>query len=244
MCGRAALAALDDAVAQIRRVASAPMRCPEEDLEVAGNRVFLRDNPDKGLSLAEVVTGYVYPDGNAIGGPIIGRGRYIARHLSALDPETGRGRPGLEWTLGAEAAEVEVDLRDGSFRVLRTACAMDVGRVINPALARGQVVGAMAMGIGYTTREAFAFGADERVLNARMRDYKILRYGEQPEYIVHFVETPQQDGPYGARGLGEQGIVGMPGALAGAFSRAVEHHLSRLPITPEALWRARRGGDA
>jgi len=123
--------------------------------------------------------------------------------------------------------------------VLRSACAMDVGRVINPALARGQVVGAMAMGIGYATREAFVFGQGERVLNAKLRDYKIPRYGEQPEYIVRFVETPQRDGPFGARGLGEQGIVGMPGALAGAFSRAVERQLTRLPITPEALWRAR-----
>ncbi len=239
MCGRAALAAIDDAVAQIRRVASAPLRCPEEDLEVGGNRVYLRDDPGRGLALPEVVMGYVYPNGNTVGGPVIGRGRYVARHLSGLDPETGEGRPGLEWTLGAEAVEVEVDLRDGSYRVLRSACAMDVGRVINPALARGQIVGAMAMGIGYTTREAFVFGQGERVLNGKLRDYKILRYGEHPEYIVRFVETPQRDGPFGARGLGEQGIVGMPGALAGAFSRAVERHLTRLPITPEALWRAR-----
>jgi CO/xanthine dehydrogenase Mo-binding subunit len=246
MCGRAALAAVDDAVAQIRRVASAPLRCPEEDLVVAGNRVFVRDSPAHGLPLAAVVTGYVYPDGNAIGGPIIGRGHYIARHLTGLDPETGEGRPGLEWTLGAEAVEVEVDLADGSTRVLRSVCAMDVGRVINPGLARGQIVGAMAMGIGYATREAFVFGAGARVLNGSLRDFKILRYGEHPRYIVRFVQTPQNDGPYGARGLGEQGIVGMPAAVAGALARAVERHLTRLPITPEALWRARRepGGAA
>lgn len=113
---------------------------------------------------------------------------------------------------------------------------MDVGKVINPALARGQVVGAMAMGIGYTTREAFLFDSRERVLNHRLRDYKLLRYGEDPEYVVDFVETPQGDGPYGARGLGEQGIIGMPGALASAFSRAVQRQLNRLPITPEYLW--------
>ena len=82
------------------------------------------------------------------------------------------------------------------------------------------------------------------MLNGKLRDYKILRFGEQPEYIVRFVETPQSDGPFGARGLGEQGIVGMPGALAGAFSRAVQRHLTSLPITPEALWRARTGGGA
>jgi CO/xanthine dehydrogenase Mo-binding subunit len=243
MAGRAALAACDDAVTQIKRVASAPLRCPEEDLEVGDERVYLRDDPEQGLPLSSVVLGYVYENGNAIGGPIIGRGKYIARHLSHIDPETGKGRPGLEWTLGAEGVEVEVDLRDGSFRVLCAVCAMDVGRVINPALARGQIVGAMAMGIGYTTREAFAFDARERVVNGRLRDYKLLRYGEHPEYIVEFIETPQGDGPFGARGLGEQGIIGMPGALSAAFSRAVGVQLCELPITPESLWRARRDRD-
>ncbi len=242
MVGRAAINAVDDAVAQIKRVASAPLRCPEEDLDVADGRVYLRDDPEQGLALSEVVLGYVYPNGNAVGGPVIGRGKYIARHLSHIDPETGKGRPGLEWTLGAMGVEVEVDLRDGSFRVLKGVCSMDVGRVINPALARGQLVGAMAMGIGYTTREAFEFDSHGRVLNYKLRDYKLLRYGEHPEYIVDFVETPQGDGPFGARGLGEQGIIGVPGALAAAFSRAVGVPLNRLPITPEYLWRSAREG--
>jgi CO/xanthine dehydrogenase Mo-binding subunit len=121
---------------------------------------------------------------------------------------------------------------------------MDVGCVINPALARGQIVGAMAMGIGFTTREAFAFDSRERVLNAKLRDYKLLRYGEHPEYIVEFIETPQGDGPFGARGLGEQGIIGMPGALSAAFSRAIGTQLTTLPITPELLWRTLRSGEA
>ncbi|MFW6293709.1 MAG: xanthine dehydrogenase family protein molybdopterin-binding subunit [Spirochaetota bacterium] len=240
MAGRAALSACDDAIVQMKRVACAPLRCPEEDLEVAGERVFIRDDPEQGLALADVVLGYVYENGNAIGGPIIGRGKYIARHLSHIDPDTGKGRPGLEWTLGAQGVEVEVDLRDGGFRVLRAVCAMDVGRVINPALARGQVVGAMAMGIGYTTREGFLFDGRERVVNGTLRDYKLLRYGEHPEYLVEFLETPQGDGPFGARGLGEQGIIGMPGALASAFSRAVGVQLTDLPVTPEMLWRASR----
>lgn len=238
MVGRAAIAAVDDAVVQIKRVASAPLRAPEEDLEVAGGRVFLRDDPSHGLSLDSVVLGYVYPDGNAIGGPIIGRGKYIARHLSHIDPETGKGRPGLEWTLGAMGVEVEVNRRDGTFRVVKGVCSMDVGRVINPDLARGQVVGAMAMGIGYSTREAFEFNQREHVLNGKLRDYKLIRYGEHPEYVVDFVETPQGDGPFGARGLGEQGIIGMPGALSAAISRAVGTQINRLPITPEILWRA------
>ena len=240
MAGRAALGAAEDAVAQLKRVASAPLRCPEEDLEIGDGRIYLRDDPAHGLPISAVALGYVYENGNAIGGPIIGRGRYIARGLSGMDPESGEGRPGLEWTMGAEGVELELDPRDGSCRVLRSACAMDVGKVIHPALARGQLAGAMAMGIGYATREAFSFDSRQGVQNASLRDYKLLRYGEDPEYFVDFVETPQGDGPYGARGLGEQGIIGMPGAIAQAASLAAGVQLCELPITPEYLWTSMR----
>jgi CO/xanthine dehydrogenase Mo-binding subunit len=102
----------------------------------------------------------------------------------------------------------------------------------------------MAMGIGFTMREAFRFDSRERVINGSLRDYKLLRFGEDPVYIVDFVETPQGDGPFGARGLGEQGIVGMPAALAAAFSAAVGTELNQLPITPELLWRAAVSSEA
>ena len=76
------------------------------------------------------------------------------------------------------------------------------------------------------------------------RDYKLLRFGEDPTYIVDFVETPQGDGPFGARGLGEQGIIGMPGALSAAFSAAAGTQINQLPITPELLWRGARAAAA
>lgn len=242
MAGRAALAAADDALAQIKRIAAQPLRCPEEDLEVAGGRVFLRDDVDRGLPLERVVLGFVYPGGNAIGGPVIGQGSYIARGLTDLDPETGAGRPGLEWTLGAEGVEVELEPETGRYRVLRAAACMDVGRVVNPALARAQVTGAMAMGLGFASREAFLIDAEGRVQNASLRDYKLPRFGEEPEYLVDFLETPQGDGPMGARGLGEQGILGMPGALASALSRASGARLDSLPLSFERMWRACAGG--
>ena len=239
MAGRAALEAVEDAIAQIKQVACKPLGCRPEDLEVAGGRVFVARSPQRGLAFPEVVCGYSYPDGNSIGGPVIGRGRYIAEGLTGIDPQSGEGRPGIEWTLGCEGVEVEVDLREGSYRVLRAACCMDVGRVINPALARGQVVGAMGMALGFAASEAFSFDDRSRLLNGSLRDFKIPRYGEQPEYIVDFLETPQRDGPYGARGLGEQGILGIPGALAGALSRGIGKAMNHLPLTAELLWRRR-----
>ena len=236
MAGRAAIMASQDAKQKIKKTASAVLRCPEEDLHISEGRIFIQDEEKKEIPLGKIVNGYTYPDGSSIGGPIIGSGYYIARHLTHVDPETGKGRPALEWTLGAEGVEVEVNLKDGSYKILKAACAMDVGRVINPLLARGQVVGSMSMGIGYSTTEAFEFDKFQKVLNGSLRDFKILRYGEQPEYFVDFLTTPQKDGPYGARGLGEQGIIGMPGALSAAFSKAVGKQLNRMPLSPEYIW--------
>ncbi len=244
MAGCAALAAADDAIRQIKHIACAPLQCAEEELEVAGGRVYVRDDPGRGLPLSKVVLGYQYPDGKSIGGQVIGRGNYIAHALTGIDAETGEGNPALEWTLGAEAVEVEVDLTDGSFQVLKAVCAMDVGKVINPQLARGNVVGAMAMALGFATTEGFVFDEEACPLNFQLRDFKVPRFGEEPEYDVSFVETPQADGPFGARGLGEQGVLGIPGAVANAIARAIGRPINSLPITPERIWGAIMGGGA
>ena len=67
-----------------------------------------------------------------------------------------------------------------------------------------------------------------------------MRYGENPEYLIDYVETPQKDGPYGARGIGEQAIIGIPAALINALSRALGIQLKKLPLTPESLWKAKK----
>jgi CO/xanthine dehydrogenase Mo-binding subunit len=243
MAGRAALEAVDDAKQQLKRIASAPLQCPPGDLEVAEGWVRVRDDPEHRLSLSDVALGHMYPDGTATGGQVIGRGNYISRWLTDIDAETGEGNPALEWTIGAEAVEVEVDLRDGSYQVLKAVSAMDVGQVINPDLARGQVVGAMMMALGGAMTEGFIFDSRERVRNAALRDFKLPRIDDAPKYDVAFVETPQGDGPYGARGLGEQGVLGIYGALSNAISRAIGKPVNDLPITPEVIWRVLNDED-
>lgn len=237
MGGKAALKAVDSAIKEIKEVASEPLRCSPDDLKVSDGRVFIETEPEEGYDLSEVVKGYMYPNGESIGGQVIGSGSYISNNLSEMDPDTGEGNPWLEYTLGAEGVEVEVDLRDGTYKILKSVNSMDVGQVVNPQLARGQVVGGMEMGIGYARTEGLEFGNREQVLNDVLRDYKIPRYGEDPEYGVEFVETPQINGPYGVRGLGEPGIVGIPGALSNALSKAIGKEIKELPITPEKIWR-------
>lgn len=237
MAGRAALDACDDALRQLCRTASIVLRVPPEDLSVEGGRIYLKEEPRVGLDLKDVALGYTYPNGNAVEGQVIGRGRYISRLLTGIDPETGAGHPDLEWTLAAQGVEVVLDPDDGTYKVLNAACCLDAGRVINPALARGQIAGAMAMGLGFAACEGFQFNGRGQVLNDDLRDFKIMRYSDAPNYLIDFLETPQKDGPYGARGLGEQAVIGMLGALANALSRAAGVPLNQLPLTPESIWR-------
>jgi CO/xanthine dehydrogenase Mo-binding subunit len=239
MGGRAVLAAADDVIKQLIEIASCVLRAPKEDFEVANSRVFLRDDPSIGLDFKDVGYGYKYPNGNAIGGQIIGRGKYILRHISHLDPETGEGKPGPEWTVAAYGIEIELDRRDYTYRVLKACTVVDIGRVMNEKAALGQVMGAMSMGLAFAGRETFYFDELGRVLNPQLRTYRPLRYGEHPEYLVGFVETPQLDGPYGARGVGEHGLMGMPGALGNALSLAAGVSLRNLPLIPELIWKAK-----
>ncbi len=237
MVGRAVLSAADDAVNQLKSVAAVVLRCTPEDLAVGQGRVYIRDDPRMNVAFKDIVHGYKYPDGNSIGGQIIGRGQYIVRHLSPLQPDDGEGRPGPAWTVGCQAVEVELDTRDGTYQILRAATVVDIGRVINPQGALGMVMGGMCQGLGYGSREAVSYDQEGRLVGEQLRSYKLMRMGEQPEYLVAFIETPQIDAPYGARAVGEHGVLAIPAALANALSRAGGVAVDTLPATPESLWR-------
>lgn len=237
LVGNAILNAAEDAIGQLKQIASVVLQCPPAALDVGWGRVFLRSRPDVGIEIEKIANGYTYPNGNTIGGQVIGRGSYAMRGLTHMDPETGRGVTGPEWTVGAQAVEVEVNLSDYSYKIVKAATVVDAGKVLNPLLARGQITGGMSMGLSLASREAFVFDQAGAVMNDQLRTYKLLRYGEQPAYSVDFVETPHQEAPYGLRGIGEHGLIGMPAALANSLSTAMGVPLNRLPLTPESIWR-------
>lgn len=242
MMGQAVLEAAEDVIRQLKSLAATVMRCSPDQLDIAEEKVFLKQDPAIYVAFADIVHGYKYPNGNGIAGQILGRGSYIMNHLTPLDPETGKGKPGPGWTVGVQAVEVEYDTEEFTYRLVKAATVMDVGKVINPKSARGLITGGMSMGLGMGSREGYTYGADGIVLDTSLRTYKVMHFGENPEYLVEFVETPQVDAPYGARGLAEHGVIGMPGALANALSAAAQVDLNHFPITPEFIWKTKTGG--
>jgi CO/xanthine dehydrogenase Mo-binding subunit len=241
MAGRAVLEAAEDAIRQLKERAACVLRVPAVDLEVANEKVYFIDNPTISLEIKDLAYGYKYPDGNTLGGQIIATGTYTLTRITYLDPETGKGNPGPEWTVAAQGIEVELDTRDYTYRILKAYSVIDIGKVMNEKAALGQVMGAMSMGIAFAGRETFVFDEYGRVLNPQLRTYRPLRYGEEPDYIIDFIETPHLAAPYGARGAGEHGLLGMPAALANCLSVGLGVQLQHLPLIPEQLWRIREG---
>ncbi len=242
MAGRATLRAAEDLIAQLKRTASIALKCPPEDLEIANERVYFKPDPSFFVEFKDLVHGYQYPGGESVEGQILGRGSYIMNNLTTLNRETGAGKAGPSWAVGAQAVEVELDLKDFTYRLINAATVIDAGRVLNPKTARGLVTGGMCMGLGLGSREAFDYSDAGKVLNTSLRTYKVIHIGEEPRYTVDFIETPQIDAPYGARGIAEHGIIGIPAALANALSTAAQTELDQLPVTPETIWRTKTGG--
>lgn len=237
MAGHAVLRAADDLLDQLRSNGSQALGCPASEIEVAHGQVFSKKDPERFIAFKDIVQGYKSPAGESIGEPVLGRGGFMMKGLSMLNPQTGRGKTGPEWTLGAQVVEVEADLRTYTYRIINASTVIDVGRVINPESMRAMIAGGMAMGISMASREAFIYDADGIPKMPNLRTYKLMHIGQEPDYRVGFVETPEIGSPYGVRSFSEHGIIGMPAALGNALSAAFEKQLVTLPLTPETIWR-------
>ncbi len=152
----------------------------------------------------------------------------------------GRGNISACYAYGVQGAEVEVDTETGEVRILKMAAAHDVGKVLNPQAIRGQTYGALAQGVGYALYEEVRTSGG-RILNTNFRDYKMPGVFELDFPIeLDFIETDESAGPYGAKGVGEPGLVPTAPAIANAVYDAVGVRIRDLPITPEKVLAALR----
>ena len=151
------------------------------------------------------------------------------------DFEKGYGNISSTYAYGAQGAEVEVDTDTGEVTILKIAAVHDVGRVLNPLALKGQMYGALAQGVGYALYENVA-SEGGRILNPSFMDYKIPTVGEMGFPIdLEFVETDDATGPFGAKGVGEPGLVPTAPAISNAIYDAVGVRIRHLPITPEKI---------
>jgi CO/xanthine dehydrogenase Mo-binding subunit len=173
------------------------------------------------------------------GGPIVGTNTFVYEGQT-IDPKraaaTGLpfGQIGV-YSFCAVASEVEVDETTGKTEVTRAWEAVDVGRAINPSMVEGQIEGGFVQGLGFALIEEMVWDGG-RLANPSLMDYKAPGVRDAP-YEIHsiIVEDPQPEGPFGAKGVGEISLVGVPASISNAIAIAAGFRLRRLPMTPERV---------
>jgi len=130
---------------------------------------------------------------------------------------------------------VEVDRETGEVKILNFVAAHDVGRVLNQQTIKGQIYGGVAQGVGYALFEEYR-SAGGKNLNPNFLDYKIASAPDM-DFPVHIecVETLDREGPFGAKGVGEPGLVPAAPAIANAIYDAIGVRITDLPMTPEKI---------
>ena len=243
--GRAVMGATVQMRERILEHAAEIMECAVADLElIPGGKVALKGVHEKSVSFGEVAARAF----NRIGGPLLGQNAY-AFDGPRFDPKRARmegfafDNLGV-YVFGTVAVVVDVDTLTGKVRVQRVWSAHDVGRAINPSSAEGQVQGAVVQGLGYALLEELVWD-DGRLVNPSFMDYKIPDSLDVPHAIVPILieEAPEETGPFGAKGIGESGIVGVAPAVANAIADATGVRLRRLPMTSERVLTALEEGE-
>lgn len=182
------------------------------------------------LALARVVRQRHFRQGGQI---VVGEGWYDPP-TQMVDKDTYKGNISAAYGFGAQMAEVEVDTESGQVRVLRLACANDVGRAINPMAVEGQIEGGAQMGLGYALSEELIV-VDGQVLNPDFHHYRLFTAADMPPIETIIVETDDPGGPFGAKGVGEMGGTPTAAAIANAIYAAIGIRLTELPMTPERV---------
>ncbi len=227
--GGAVCAATRNLQASISAVASELLDCPPAALEFEDRAVVCHYDPSKRMLLQEVAAEF----------DRMGRPRRTAGYfdLSSHFPEEARPEYLPCFVTGAQVADVVVNLRTGMARVTRMVAAHDVGRAINPVDARGQIEGAVVMGIGSALMEEMIPGA-----STGLGDYYLPTIQSMPEIEVLLVKVPSIHGPLGAKGLGEAAMLPTAPAVINGISRAIGARIRSIPATPERILSALQDG--
>jgi CO/xanthine dehydrogenase Mo-binding subunit len=233
--GNAVIAAATDLRSQALAAAARVLGGPGTDMRIHDGTVAAANDPSTAISLAELA--------RLTGGELVGAGTYTAPATQFDDSTVAGVAMGAfnDPSFSTHACEVRVDQDTGEVRLERYVAVQDVGRVINPTYAAGQVAGGAVQGIGQALFEDLRY-RDGRVANPNFTDYKLPTIADVPPVETILVERPSVHGPYGAKGVGEPSIIPAAPAIANAVADAVGVRVHELPITGERVMTEMSGG--
>jgi 4-hydroxybenzoyl-CoA reductase alpha subunit len=226
--------AVKDAAVKAREViikyAAEKLNVPKEELEIEDGLIKVRGKSDLRVAFKDISQIASYDRG---GGTIQVTGTFVPQDVAVVDPQTKHGNVSCAYPFVAQVAEVEVNKTTGEVKVIYLSAAHDLGKVINPLLAEGQIQGAVAQGIGFALFEDLKL--ENGSTESNFRKYRIAKATDMPKIDTIFVETDDPNGPYGAKGLAEPALTPIAPAIANAIYNAVGIRLKELPMTPEKV---------
>jgi CO/xanthine dehydrogenase Mo-binding subunit len=159
--------------------------------------------------------------------------RYRHPETFATD-ENGQGDPHPAYAVAAHRAVVDVDPELGLVRVVQVDAVHDVGKLLNPIAALGQIEGGTAQGIGLAILEELVLEKGV-IKNPNFTDYLLPTFLDAPHVEVKWIEEPERWGPLGAKGIGEPPTISAGPAVAAAIRDAIGRHLYRVPVLPQHI---------
>ncbi len=236
MMGNAAIQAAERARDQVASAVAARLEIPAERLVFAGARVSDARDAEKGMDWRDAVI-----CAEETHGTIGSVGSYSPPRSPARYKGGGVG-PAAAYSYSAAIVEVEVDRVTGWLRVTKVWIAHDIGRTLNPVLARGQVEGSVYMGLGEALMEEQVYRRLPAKLSGALvhkipslLEYKSLTTHDMPDIVCDLIENPDPNGPFGAKEVGQGPLTPIIPAVANAVYDAVGVRIDETPITPDKI---------
>ena len=224
MVARATKAAAEHAKEQVLEYAAKHLEANPADLDIRNRRIFVKGSEERGVTLKELMSTPIF--------------EYLAA------PEViGSASKGVEFDkagkmMMADFAEVEIDTRTAQMKLIKFVAVHDSGTIVNPAVCENQVAGGYYQSMGFSTTEHLVFDDETgAILNPNFMDYKLMGPLDMPDPEIMFEEVYDEDGPYGAKGIGEGVTCAVPIAISNAVYNAIGARLDP-PITPDKILQA------
>ncbi len=234
VAGNSALGAARKIKARILELGAKQLEAPLEKIILRNRHLIHKDDPEKKLEIGKLLRKAHFSQGGQM---------LMAEYFYDPDNENVdkdfRGNTSMTYTFGTHGVRVKIDEETGKIKIIKYIAAHDIGKAINPMLLEGQVYGGVMMGVGYALTEQVISEKGQN-MNPNFRDYKILTAKDVVPIEAPVLETYDEAGPFGAKGIGEPGCVPTAPAIANAIYDAIGVRIKDLPITPERVLAALR----
>jgi 2-furoyl-CoA dehydrogenase large subunit len=222
---------------KLAHIAAPQLGCTPQDVVFAGGKVYAKQNPEKQLVFSRMAASPHWAPGLLPEGVEPGMREtafWTAESLQAPD-EQDRVNTSAAYGFALDICAVEVDRHTGRVRIDKYITTHDAGKILNPALADGQIRGAFAQGVGAALMEEFRYGEDGSFQSGTFADYLVPTTCEIPEPTIIHIETPSPFTPLGAKGLGEGNNMSTPPCIGNAIADAIGADDVTLPLTPPKI---------